>query len=607
MKKTILAGLFMSASFALGAQTIAVLSDIHVTPGNENEKKLQEAVAEINADKDIDMVVVCGDLTNEGSDEQLKNVKSFLDQIKHPSFVLPGNHENTWSQSATKTFFDLWGNDRFVTETDQYVIVGTNCGPYMKMGDGHVKQEDLKWLRSALQAKMKDGKKVISFNHYPLRANDLDNYQDYIDILEDFPTVIHINGHYHKYEPYKSGSINSMMVRALDNRKDYGYTICDFGKDSVIIYNKVLSRSPERIHAYSLATNEAVAEKESGMTVPQFDGFEFTKVYQDTASIFTRLGFSKDKVFFGNSLGYVSAVNKNGADKPEWTFKTDASLFARPIFTENRSLYVPSADRRMLVLDSENGGLIKEFPAAGPYVADGILSNGKVYVGGLKCFECYDVNENKMVWRYDSINNYCQASPTIYEDEIFFGAWDTNMRSLRTSDGKLNWKWNNGKNANMLGPGNVKPVVGKDVVIVVAPDRFMTAIDRKTGKTLWRDNSVKYRESLGVSEDGTKAYAKTMDGELICVEVNGDKYNKLWITDMKLGYEHAPCIVAEKDGVIYAGSRRGIISAVDADTHELLWNATLGSSEVNGIDVDPYSGDVFVSLIEGTVWKIAKK
>ena len=212
-----------------------------------------------------------------------------------------------------------------------------------------------------------------------------------------------------------------------------------------------------------------------------------------------------------------------------------------------------------------------------------------------------------MVWRYDSINNYCQASPTLSGNEVLFGAWDTNMRSLRTSDGKLNWSWNNGKSANMLGPGNVQPVVGKDVVIVVAPDRFMTAIDRKTGKTLWRDNSVKYRESLGVSEDGTKAYAKTMDGELICVEVNGDKYNRLWITDMNLGYEHAPCIVAEKDGVVYAGSRRGIVSAVDAKTHKLLWNANLGSSEINGIDVDPYSGDVYVSLIEGSVWRIAKK
>ena len=80
------------------------------------------------------MVIVDGDLTNEGSDEQLKNVKNILDGIRHPLVVLPGNHENNWSQSATKTFVDLWGNDRFVATVDSLVLIGINCGPYMKNG-----------------------------------------------------------------------------------------------------------------------------------------------------------------------------------------------------------------------------------------------------------------------------------------------------------------------------------------------------------------------------------------------------------------------------------------------------------------------------------------
>ena len=54
---------------------------------------------------------------------------------------------------------------------------------------------------------------------------------------------------------------------------------------------------------------------------------------------------------------------------------------------------------------------------------------------------------------------------------------------------------NNGKNANMLGPGNVVPAVTPDKVIVVAPDRYMTAIDRTTGQTLWRNNSHRYRQT----------------------------------------------------------------------------------------------------------------
>ena len=136
---------FAAAAMALSlgtvaqAQRFAVLSDVHVTPGNANDKVLRDAVREINGG-DYDFVVVNGDLTNEGSDKEIANIKEILDGITLPLYVLPGNHENNWSQSATKTFVDTFGGDRFVATVDSLVIVGINCGPYMKMGDGHIKR-----------------------------------------------------------------------------------------------------------------------------------------------------------------------------------------------------------------------------------------------------------------------------------------------------------------------------------------------------------------------------------------------------------------------------------------------------------------------------------
>ena len=184
VKKLVLAAALVVFSVgAISAQRIAVLSDIHVTPGNANEEQLRRAVDEINAG-DFDFVVVDGDLTNEGSDEQLANVKSILGGIRHPLAVLPGNHENNWSQSATRTFTDLWGADRFVAQVDSLVLIGINCGPFMKMGDGHIKQEDLHWLESTLSAATADSTlRVLSFNHYPL-LDDLDNFPEYTAILE---------------------------------------------------------------------------------------------------------------------------------------------------------------------------------------------------------------------------------------------------------------------------------------------------------------------------------------------------------------------------------------------------------------------------------------
>ncbi|MGN0207556.1 MAG: metallophosphoesterase family protein, partial [Muribaculaceae bacterium] len=176
MKRLFLSLISLCVLLSASATRIVLLADVHVTPGNANDAKLREAIAEINGG-DADVVVLAGDLTNEGSDEQLNNVKSILDALTKPLYVIPGNHELNWSQSAGKTFVDIWGADRFVTQVDDLLIVGIACGPYMKMGDGHVKQEDLSWLDNTLRDRVKPGMKVISVNHYPLLP-DLDNMID---------------------------------------------------------------------------------------------------------------------------------------------------------------------------------------------------------------------------------------------------------------------------------------------------------------------------------------------------------------------------------------------------------------------------------------------
>ncbi len=589
------------------AQTFAILSDVHVTPGNANEGKLKEAVEEINA-TDVDAVLMTGDLTNEGSDVQLRNVKSILDGIRHPLYVIPGNHENNWSQSACKTFNDLWGNDRFVFTVGRLVVIGMNCGPFMKMGDGHIKQEDLTWLDKTLSEMVKPGMKVLSVNHYPL-LDDLDNYRDYVEILKKYPVVTHQNGHWHRWRQYETDGINGLMVRCLDmGNGDYGYTILDVDLDSnwIHVYNKTIGKERDVRYAYRINTEYRTSSHfTSEPTVPE--GFKIEKVYADDASIFTRLGIDKDNIYFGNSQGYLRVLDKN-TSKLKWEYKTESMLFSRPAVAD-KVVVLPTGDKRLIWLNKKSGKVLNEVVAAGPYVADGVIADGVLYQGGYKKFQAWDVKKRNLLWQYDSINNYCQAEPYVGKSDIIFGAWDTNLRSLDRKTGALNWSWNNGKSNNLFSPGNVVPAVTEGRVVIVAPDRNATAFDRVTGKQLWRhhDSAVKVRESLGLSVDGKRAYAKTMDGTIVAMDTQSDDYHELWDTDVNFGYEHAPCIVLEKDGYIYAGSRRGMLAVLDASTGKLLFNYTMGSSEVNGFEVDSTTGDIYCSLIEGTIWRITKK
>ncbi len=608
--KFILVLFALMAAISLSAQRIAILTDLHITPGNANTPKLIEAINEINADR-FDLVVISGDLCNEGSDEELINVKAILDQIKHPSACIPGNHELTWSQSATKTFFDLWGNDRFVTEVGDLIVVGISCGPYMKMGDGHIKQEDLHWLRTTLNERVKPGKRVLSINHYPLK-DDLDNYIEYVNLLSDYPVIAHINGHYHRWIEYQGGTIPGIMVRALNMSAngvdDYGYSIVEIDENWIHVFNKQLGKDPQpKFFA------KATVAKHTPIEAPKVEwtspaGFQVDKVWADSASVFTRVAVDHNNVYFGNSLGYAKAVSKADG-KLQWSVATGASLFSRPVVLPKGKVAIPAATGIYMVNSADGSFRTKDFLASkeGPYVADGIICDRGWVQGAYKRIELRKPSNGKLIWSYDSINNYCQAAAVADGDELFFGAWDTYLRCLDLHTGKLRWKWSNGKTANMLGPGNVVPVVTADKVIVVAPDRYMTAIDRATGQQIWRDKSHKYRESLGHSEDLTRVYAKTMDGELVAVDATSSEFRELWMVDMGLGYEHAPCIVAEVDGVVFAGSRHGVITAVDPIAQKVIWSLPLGTSEVNGIDIDPTTNDIYVSLIEGTIFRISKK
>ena len=591
----------VSVTLQAGVVRLAILSDVHVTPGNLNMKKLTEAVTEINA-TDVDAVMMTGDLTNEGSDEQLQTVKGILDGITHPLYVIPGNHENNWSQSACKTFNDLWGNDRFAFTVDKLVLVGMNCGPFMKMGDGHIKQEDLLWLDSTLNAMVKPGMKVLSVNHYPI-LDDLDNYRAYVDILKKYPVVTHQCGHYHSWRLYETDGINGVMVRALDmGNRNFGYTLMniDLDRQWITVYNKVIGAAPVVMFSYRINLDYYTPQlPQENYTVPA--GFDLRRIVVDNASIFTRVGVDKKNLYYGNSLGYCKAVDKQSGEL-RWQYKTDGMLFSRPAVSD-KSVILPTSDKRLVWLDKKSGKQQWQYEAQGPYVADGVVRDGILYQGGYMTFQAWDVNSHSLLWNFDSIQNYCQAAPVVDGGDVIFGAWDTVLRSLNRRTGELNWEWFNGRPTVQFSPGNVVPVVTPDHVVIVAPDRVTTAIDRKSGKQLWREkNDNKVRESLGRSADGKVAYAKTMDGELIAMST-GDKYELLWKVDLGFGYEHAPCIVLEHNGYIYCGSRRGMLAVVNAATHQLEFTYRLGTSEVNGFEVDD-RGDIYCSLIEGTIWRI---
>ncbi|WP_119792326.1 outer membrane protein assembly factor BamB family protein [Flavobacterium anhuiense] len=576
------------------------LTDLHVSVGNENDFLLQDIVKEIN-NSDFEFAVVTGDLTNRGADDELKQVHSILSKLKIPYYVISGNHETNWSESAGLTYKKIFGEDRFVFSKGDYLFIGFPCGPYMKMGDGFVKHEDVLWLDKTLKDNLKNNnKKVLNFAHYPL-DNSVSNYKEVLSVLEKYPTVATFCGHGHTLRKYDFSGLSGIMgtsITSLDGKtKSYNQVI--ISKDSISIYQKEIDKPG--VFKFS------VPSKPSKIVIPK-DSLAMQSPYiKDIASIYSLPAFDKKSVYFTNSIGEIKSVNlKNKA--LNWKTETGNSIYFSPIIVKN-NLVIGTIEGNLVGFDTQSGKQKWTIPVGGVLVGSPIAENNKIYTASSTAFICADAVSGKTIWQNNLPASYSQGTPLIQGNKIIFGVWDSYVYCLDKNTGKLIWKWNNGNDKQILySAGNVNMVSTKSRLYFVTPQRFLTILDIETGKTLLRTQKWKIRESMGKSQDGKWFYGKTMDGLLLRLPLSDDLelteenlVNQSKVLDLKLGYEHNPAAILENKNKIYVGSRKGEVLIVDASKFEIIKQINLGSSSVNGFTIDD-KGQVWASLIEGGIF-----
>ncbi|WP_409417362.1 PQQ-binding-like beta-propeller repeat protein [Flavobacterium sp. PS2] len=577
------------------------LTDLHVSVGNENDFLLQDIIKEIN-NSDNEFVVVTGDLTNRGADDELKQVHSILAKLKIPYYVISGNHETNWSESAGLTYKKIWGNDRFVFSKGDYLFIGFPCGPYMKMGDGFVKHEDVLWLDQTLKDSLKNSnKKVLNFAHYPL-DNSVSNYKEVLSVLEKYPTVVSFCGHGHTLKKYDFSGLSGIMGASITSRdgKTRSYNEVVINNDSISVYQKMIDKPG--------VFNFSVPTKPSKIEIPK-DNLKtnFPPFVKDIASIYSVPCFDKRSLYFTNSIGEIQSVNLKNKTL-NWKIETGNAIYFSPIIAKN-NLVIGTIEGNLLGFNTESGKQKWKIPVGGVLVGSPIVENNKIYTASSTAFICIDVVSGQVIWKNNLPQSYSQGTPLIQGDKIIFGAWDANVYCLNKNTGALIWRWNNGNTNQLLySAGNVNVVSSKSRLYFVTPERFLTILDIETGKTLFRTSKWKVRESMGKSQDGKWFYAKTMNGELLRLPLSDNLelteenlISQSKILDLKLGYEHNPAPIVENNNKIYIGSRKGEVVIVDAEKFEIIKQINLGSSSVNGFSVDD-QGKVWTSLIEGGVY-----
>ncbi|MDZ7820783.1 MAG: PQQ-binding-like beta-propeller repeat protein [Candidatus Marinimicrobia bacterium] len=203
----------------------------------------------------------------------------------------------------------------------------------------------------------------------------------------------------------------------------------------------------------------------------------------------------------------------------------------------------------------------------------------KVYFGGSDGkFRAVDARNGKLVWDFMTIRTYVEAKPLIADGKVIFGAWDTYLYALNSEYGSLEWQWKGERDGRLYSPAVVHPVYANGKVFIVAPDRVMSAIDIENGKTVWRSDTFKVRENIGISEDRSTVYAKTMWDILCAVSTEGNTPETPWSTNADYGFEIDPSHPVEFDGKVYFTTQFGYIYSLDAKDGDILWKHRIGSN-----------------------------
>jgi outer membrane protein assembly factor BamB/predicted phosphohydrolase len=593
-----------------GMLKFAFLTDIHIVEGSANVENLKLAVDEINM-SDADLVMVTGDITNDGSDAELNLAKSILDRLTKPCLVIPGNHETNWSESAGLSIKKLWGDDRFITEWNDFLLVGFSTGPYMKMGDGHVKQEDIQWLKSELAARRNQGKKLLAFAHYPL-ADGLDNWTEVTAILNEYNCLAAFCGHGHRLGLHNFDSIPGVMGRALahGNPANAGYNIVEIRNDSLFVSEKVVGQAVSE-PAVAIQLNSLVEINHLPVsTRPDYTvnltwpGIVESFIWEDTSSIFTGLCLTGDSLFvYGNSLGWLKSVNHiTGVIK--WERKFEGSIFSTPAL-DGEVLVFGAIDGGIYGIDIHDGTTLWKVDCGTPVLASPVIAEGSVFIGGgNSAFYCINSSTGEIVWKYADIDGLIQGKPAVYGDKVVFGAWDRHLYCLKASTGELVWKWNNGKANRLFSPGNIVPVISNGKVFIVAPDRFMTAINLQTGIEEWRTSKHQVRESMGISPDGSEVFAKLMNDSIVSVSGTSRNVKTVWAVDAGIKYDHNPCPLIADENMVLGATKNGLVTAIDRRTKSVAWMHKKGNSSVNQLIFDE-SGNIWLSSIEGKIVRLS--
>ena len=192
-------------------------------------------------------------------------------------------------------------------------------------------------------------------------------------------------------------------------------------------------------------------------------------------------------LYVGMMDGHIRALSLIDGSE-HWNYETEGQITAAPVLMDvngQRRLFVGSYDNYMYTLSPQTGQLIHRVPT-GYYINGGVaLWQDYALFGG--CDAWIRIVDGTSGLSTDSLqlDSYIPSSPVICDDYAYVADYRGDVYELTLSEGHFINHRKLLSAAEDDGGMLSVPVVAKDVVYLLTPNRQLVCLDRKNGQEKW--------------------------------------------------------------------------------------------------------------------------